>query len=273
MSKDGQKTEVTAWQPFTFRGTAAFAKAGWPRLLLAQALAAAIVSTSCVWFLWRNYAPVITEAVQKMPPGAVLEDGRLQGIPDPQIAENRFLALAVTSEKTVDFGQSADVQAEFRANGVRLSSILRSFWGSMELGYGPGWHLDLGPATIQPWWGAWRPILLGCAGVAIVILLLCLWALLAALYTAPAKLVAWLADRELSWGGAWRLSGAALIPGAAVLALDVLLYGCRVVDIIGFGVIVAAHFAIGWIYSIISPGFAPRLFPSIKQNPFSAPST
>jgi hypothetical protein len=271
MSKDGEELGATAWQPFSFGGVAAFARSGWRRLFATQVLAAAMVSASVVWFLWRNYSPVITEAVGKMPQGAMVSGGRLEGVSGPRISENRFLAIAVAPRPTVDFGQSADIQIELRRSTLRVSSIFRSLWGSIEVAYGPAERIDLSQANLEPWWGAWRPILLGAAGVGIVLILLVLWAGLAAVYAGPAKFIAWLTDRDLSWGGAWRLSSAALMPGVLVLTMGVVLYGWRVLDLIGLGAIVAAYWLIGWVYLAISPGFAPRLFAAPNQNPFASP--
>jgi hypothetical protein len=272
VSKDGHKPAITAWQPFSFGGVAAFAGTGWIRLFAVQILASALVSITVVWFLWRNYSPVITEAVAKMPQRAMVSQGRLQGVSILEISENRFLAIAIAPQGTVDFGQSADIQVELRDSDVRVSSIFRSLLGSIQVAYLPNKMIDLSRANLEPWWGAWRPILLGASGIALMLILPVLWAVLAVVYAPPAKFVAWLTDRRLSWGGAWRLGSAALLPGALVMTLGVVLYGWRVLDLIGFGSVVLAHLLIGWVYLAISPGFAPRLFPSKKQNPFASPS-
>ncbi len=271
VSKYGDKPAVVAWQPFTFGGVAAFARSGWLRLFGAQIIVAAIVSGSVVWFLWRNYSPIITQGLEKMPPRAMVSGGRLQGISNAQISENRFLAIAVAPGPAVDFGQSADLQIELRKSNLRLSSIFRSLLGSFEFAYGPDEKLDLGPENLAPWWGAWRPVFLAGAGVGTGLLLLALWAGLASLYAAPAKFIAWLMDRKLSWGDAWRLGSAALMPGALLLSVSVVLYGWRVLDLVGFVSLVCAHFLTGWMYVAFSPGFAPRLFPAATQNPFTLP--
>jgi hypothetical protein len=100
---------------------------------------------------------------------------------------------------------------------------------------------------------------------------LLLWSVLALIYAPAAKLAAWFWDRQLSWPGAWRLAGAALLPGAALLAAGVVLYGLQMVDFFGLGYFGTVHFLVGWVYLLAAPAFAPRLSSAnINRNPFRA---
>jgi hypothetical protein len=262
---------VNAWQPFTFRGVAAFAAARWRCLLAVQVVTAAIFTGIFIWFLRSYYVPIITEVVTQIPSGATLSEGELKGIPEPVFVQNRFLAIVASSGPSTDFGETVDVQIEFRAGGFHVASIFRSVWGVIESGYSPWIQIDLGPANLQPWWGAWRPIILAAVAVATVINLFIAWSLLSLLYALPAKFIAWVADRQLTWRGAWKLCGAALIPGATLMTLGLALYGLGILDLIAFAAVFATHLVLGWVYVFFSPGFAPRLFPSLRQNPFSKP--
>jgi hypothetical protein len=258
-----------AWQPLTFGGVAAFSQAPWRRLLLAQTLTALLVAASAVWFLAHCYAPVITQEIQKMPEGAGLAGGQLAGLSGIEISESKFLSIAITAADDADLDQSADVQIVFRRDRLDISSILSSALGSLEFDYSNQSALDLSRSRLEPWWGAWRPVILVAAGLAVVVWLLLVWAALAWIYAPAAKLVAWFCDRQLSWPGAWRLACAALLPGAVLLALGLVCYGGQMVDVFGLGYFGTVHLLVGWVYVLGAPAFAPRLSSAKKIcNPF-----
>ena len=180
---DGATPSLADWQPFTFGGVAAFARAGLGRLLLAEFVCALLLGGSTVWFLHRAYSPVIAEAIQKMPETANIAAGRLEGFSETLIAESKFLAIAFTPEDSGPIGQSADFQVQFRQTDFRVGSVFRPDWGC-EFDYGPGATLSLSRSILEPWWGAWHPILLAAAGLATIALLFGIWAGLALIYTA-----------------------------------------------------------------------------------------
>jgi len=257
-----------AWQPCTFGGVAAFAQAPWRRLFLAQGAAALLFAAAAVWFLAHCYAPVLTEEIQKMPEGASLAGGQLAGIPAVQ-SETKFLSIAIAAGEDAEWDQSADLQIVLRKDHVDISSSLSSAFGSLEFGYGNPSALDLSRSHLEPWWGAWRPVVLVAAGLTVAVGLLLLWTVLAWIYAPAAKLIAWFCDRQLSWPGAWRLACAALLPGAVLLALGLILYGLQMVDIFGLGYFGTVHLLAGWIYLLAAPAFAPRSSSAnINRNPF-----
>lgn len=270
LAADGATPSRAAWQPFTFGGLAAFARARLGRLLLVELLFAVLVSGSAVWFLRHACSPVILQAIQKMPETAKIADGHLAGIDATLIAETKFLSIAVTPESSGQIGQSADIQIQFRPTDFRVGSVFRPDWG-WEFDYGPGAALNLSRSNLEPWWGAWHPILLAAAGLAVFALLFGIWAVLALIYTVPAKLIAWFADRQLSWAGAWRMSSAALLPGALLMGAATFLYGWQAVDLIGLACFFVAHMLTGWVYVAGGAWACPRLYPNVlKQNPFIA---
>ena len=267
---DGSGPPPVAWQPFTFGGVAAFASARLGRLMLVGFLAAVIFSAALVWFLDRDYCPIILEAIQKMPETARVAAGRLQGVPNTLISESRFLAIAATPESAADIGQGADVQFQLRQTDFCVSSIFRPDWG-LEFDYDRGASLKLSRSSLEPWWGAWQPVLLAGAGFGAVVLLLAAWVLLAAIYTAPAKFIAWFADRNLAWSGAGRLCFAAMAPGALVMTFAVFLYGWRAIDLVQLSFFWIAHLVMGWVYVAGGVWASPRLFPSVTaKNPFAS---
>jgi hypothetical protein len=267
---EGADGPPAAWQPLTFGGVAAFAGARLGRLLAAELVAAIMLAASVVWFLHRAYCPVILHAIQNMPETARVADGTLQGVPGTLIAESRFLAIAATPQTGREIGQDADLQIQLRQNDLCAGSIFWPDWG-LDFSYGRGTALNLARSNLEPWWSAWEPVLLIGTGAAAVLCVLVFWAVLAAIYMAPAKFIAWFADRYLPWGGAWRLASAALLPGALVVMGAVILYGWSVIDLVGLSFFGTVHVIIGWIYLVGGSCKVTRLFPAdLNRNPFTA---
>jgi len=240
------------------------------RLMAAQLAVAILVAATAVWLLHRNYCPVILQFIQKMPDSARVADGTLQGVPETLIAESQFLAIAAKPQTGDNIGQDADLQIQFRQTDVCAGSVFWPDWG-WDWQYGRGTSVSLARSNWEPWWSAWQPVLLAGAGAATVIWLLVVWSLLAAIYMAPAKFVAWVADRFLPWGGAWRLASAALLPGAMLMAGAMLLYGWSAIDLVGLSFFAAVHMVVGWIYVVGGSCKVTRLFPDeSKRNPFTA---
>jgi hypothetical protein len=259
-----------AWQPLTFGGVAAFADARMGRLLAAELVAAIMVAVCGVWFLHRAYCPVILQAIQKMPDTARVTQGALQGVPATLMAESKFLAIAARPRSGGDIGQDADVQIELRQNDFCAGSIFWPDWG-LNFPYQQGKALNLGRSNLEPWWSAWQPVLLTAVGAGTVVFLLLTWAVLALIYMAPAKFIAWFADRNLSWAGAWRLASASLLPGAAVLTGAIILYGWSVIDLVGLSFFFTIHIILGWVYVVGASCKVTRLFPAnSNRNPFTA---
>jgi hypothetical protein len=266
---DAPSPPPAAWQPLTFGGVAAFASARLGRLIGVGVMAAVIFGASVVWFLDRDYCPVVLQAIQKMPETARVAGGRLQGVPDVLISESKFLAIAVTPASAADVGQGADVQFQLRQTDFCVNSIFRPDWG-LEFDYGAGASRKLGRASLEPWWGAWQPVLLTVAGVGTVVAVLVMWVVLSAVYTAPAKFIAWYADRKLSWSGAWRLCFVSMAPGTLVLTFGLFLYGWQSIDLVQLSFFYLAHLLMGWVYVAGAVWVSPRLFPKgERKNPFA----
>ena len=163
----------------------------------------------------------------------------------------------------------ADVSVEFHQANFQICALL----GCLVFNYPKNWQIEFNRPELEPRWGAWEPNILWLAALAVIVLLLVSWALLATLYFGCARVVAFYANRALTTGAGWRLAGAALMPGALMLALGIVGYGLGVVDLLRLGVLFALHFIVGWIYLIVSPLFLPRLsvVVPLSVNPFSAP--
>lgn len=269
---DAAKPRVSAWQPLTTGGVAAFAHAAWGRLLLTELGVAVIVSAAIVWFLATAWVPVITQAIEQLPDEGAIRQGRLDwsGASPVALSGNGFLSIVVDLDATGELGQASDVQGAFGKTGVTLCSV----FGCLTVGYPAHGTIPFSRAELGPWWGAWRPVVLAVAGLLISLGLLLGWSVLALLYAAPVRLVAFYLDRDLGRGGAWRLASAALMPGALLLAAAVVFYGLHRLDLAGLIVFCGLNLVVGWVYLILAPVRLPRLPVAAggSRDPFAAPA-
>jgi len=260
---------LVAWQPLTPRGAAAFAHAPLRRLLLVQFLVALLVAGAVGWFLHDCYFPLINQTIAQLPAESQVRAGKLdwRGESPVLLAENRFLALSVDLEQSGKVRSVAHVQIEFS----RTNWFARSLPGYAELKYPAGWIIAANREELQPRWGAWRPaVLAGAMGVAIAALFAS-WFCLATLYAGPVWLLGFFLNRDLSLRGSWRLSGAALMPGALLMVVAISFYDLGLMDLVQLAFVSAAHLVLGWVFLLVSLCFVPRIGAGGKSagNPFT----
>jgi hypothetical protein len=256
---------ANAWQPFTPRGVAQFARSPASRVVFLKAAAALVATLIVIWFLKTNYFPSISEAVKKFPDNAVLENGILTNVASGILSQKKFLSAVVDLEETERSGQTADVQVEFRRDYFQICSLL----GCGMFEYPPG-KIVLGSSSAEPWWGARQPVILAICGITTAVFLWFVWVIFAIIYAPIAKLIAYFADRQLAWRESWRLVSAAQMPGAFLMSLAILLYGLQLFDLIRFLFFFIVHFFVAWIYICSAPFFLPRVSDKISaaKNPF-----
>jgi hypothetical protein len=273
MDKPAEKRKP-AWQPLTPRGVAAFATASFGRLWLVQLIVAGFAGLCVIWFLNRAWLPVVAEAIQQLPGESEIRRGKLNwaGSSPEVLAENRFLAVAIDLKHEGQARSPAHVQVELGERTVKIISIL----GFVERSYPVGWRVGLSRTEAEPWWGAWRPASLAVSGGATAVALMAIWGILGLFYSAPAWLLAFFANRQGKWVGQWRLAQAALLPGALVLSLGIVLYGLGALDLLRLFVAAGAHMLIGWVYVVAAIFRLPiqkgeGAF-GAKENPFATVS-
>jgi hypothetical protein len=264
---DGDAKTIFAWEPFTPRGVAAFAHARLGRLLLVQIIVALIAAASVTWFLDDSVAPVIDTAIQNLPAKGEIRSGKLdwRGDSPKLLAEGRFLSFDVDLDHGGKINSTADVQIEFGQEEIWSFALL----GYTEFPYPSGQIISFNRTELEPLWGAWRSTILFVSMIATAIGLLASWWLLATLYFLPVGLLGYFVNRDLNFRRSWKFSGAALLPGALLMAAGILLYDFGLVDLVQFGFICGAHFVLGWIYLFVSLLFVPGI-PAVmpKGNPF-----
>ena len=258
-----------AWEPLSPSGVAAFAEARLGRLLLVQfvfALGAAVVAA---WFLITAWFPVIQAAIQQMPEQSAIRSGILdwRGPAPVRLAEGGFLSIAVDPDYTGKARSPTPIYVEFGRREVRVFSLL----GYLPVPYPRSVAIGFNRIDMTPWWGAWSPVMLAVTGGVVIVGLMVFWAMLATLYVGPVWLVAFYANRRCSLPQAWRLAGAAQMPGALFLCMIFVLHGMGVVDEIRVLIAWGAHFLFAWVYLWISPLHLPAVAEPILPavNPFS----
>jgi hypothetical protein len=117
-------------------------------------------------------------------------------------------------------------------------------------------------------WGAWQPILLGIAGISTALALLFAWWILASACFLLVWLLAFFADRQLTTGGSWRLCGAALLAGAALLIAGVVGYGSGVLDLIRLLAVALVHVLLSCVLIVWAVFVLPPVKPKVAPNPF-----
>ena len=229
------------WQPLTRRGVAAFAPGSVGRLLLVQFIVALLAAGAVVWFLQAAWFSAISEAITHLPAQGQIRSGTLDwaGESAVKLAENHFLALAVDPAHTGAVRSPAHLQAEFGRRDVEV------IWlgGYLSIPYQRDWLLMFNRTELEPWWGAWAPPLLALAAALTISGLMLAWSVLASLYCLPAWLAGFMANRQLTLGGSWRLAGAALMPGALLMTAAILTYGLGALDPLQLAIAAAGTFS------------------------------
>lgn len=259
---------VGPWQPLTGRGVATFRVASWQRLLGFQILTALLSALVLVWVVRRIWFPVIVRGLARLPVDAEIVAGELHW-PDSRpvrLAENIWLDWMVTPTNRTELGQTADVQVEFRRTELRVNGLA----GHFALPYRADFSAPLGRIEATARWGAWSWVLLTAFGLATGLTLLLLWWSLATLYTMPALVLAVILGRRARLFGVWRMSAAALIPGALFANWAIFAYGIGVVRLPGFFFLFALHLVVGWTWLIWGLVRCPAAGSRDPDNPFEA---
>lgn len=271
-SKAEESPLPAAWQPLTPRGVAAFSRATLGRLMLVQAFVAALVTASVLWFLATTWFPTTRAAIRQLP-----ETGQIQNqeLTSPRtstapLAETRLLSFVMDLENVGTPNLPTDLRVIFHRQHVALCGML----GCVNVAYPKDRLIPFSQLELESAWGAWAPFIYTVTGLAAMLWLFASWMLLATLYSPIVRIYAFFKDRQITVAGSWRLSAAALLPAALMTGGGIVLYGLGVIDLIGFLVLFALHFPVGWAYLFVSPLRLPRASDAVelpKQNPFTPP--
>ena len=219
-----------AWEPITPRGVAAFARGSFERLFVMQSVVALLAAAAIVWVLSDGVFPTINAAIGELPEAGEIHSGRLDWRDDSPLllAEGRILAFSVDLEHGGALRSPADFQFEFGRDSVRIFSL----FGETELAYPPAYIIAANQPDARPAWGAWAPDILGLAALGVFFGVLLAWAALATIYFLPVWLVCLFSNRDLNFRASWKLAGAALMPGALLISLALVLYDLGAFDVV-----------------------------------------
>lgn len=267
-SESKEQSPAGAWEPLTPRGVAAFARSTSNRLFIVQFIVAVIVAVTLAWFIHDAWSPTIREAIMHLPDEGSIRGGKLDWHGDSPrlLAEGNFLSFSVDVDRSGQIRSPAHVQIELSKEEVYLRSLL----GYLDVKYPAEYTIAMNREELWPWWGAWQPPLLGLVVLGTIAWLMVTWFVLALIYAVPVWLLVFYCNRDLRFAECWRLAGAALMPGALLMTVGILLYDFGVIDLVGLGFVTAGHLVLGWIYIFICPLFLPRVAeaPKTGKNPF-----
>ncbi|HVU27830.1 MAG TPA: hypothetical protein VHG71_08865 [Verrucomicrobiae bacterium] len=261
---------IFAWEPLTPRGVAAFAHAKFSRLLFVQLIFALLAAAVVVWFLYDGCFPIMQTAIHNLPDDGKISSGKLDWRGDsPQLlAEGRFLAFDVDLNHSAQIRSTvADFQIEFGKETIRVFSLL----GYADFQY-PENSLSFNRPELEAFFGAWQAEILIAAATAVIIGLFFSWAALATIYFLPVWIWGFFINRNLNPIASWKLSGAALMPGALLLTTAIFAYTYGFIGLIPLAFVFGAHLILSWIYLPLSCAFAPQISElKQKRNPFGQP--
>ena len=265
---NASKEPPFAWEPITPRGVAVFARASFERLFVVQSIFALIGAAAVVFLLSHGIYPTINSAISQLPDSGQIHSGKLEWRDDSPVmlAEGKILAFSVDLEHGGALRSPADFQLEFGSDSLRIFSL----FGESEINYPPGYVIAANQTDARPAWGAWAPDILGLAAIGTFFALFISWAVLATIYFLPVWLICLFTNRDLNFRASWKLAGAALMPGALLISLSLVLYAIDGrFDLVQLCFAFSMHLVIGWIYLFISPMFLNRALATEKKNPFT----
>ena len=246
-------------------------RADFGRLLLVQFIVALLAAGAVVWFLDDGCFPTVTRRHPKIagqPAKSAPADWTGTAVRrncSPRAISWRSTWTWITPAKSIRPPTCKSNSAGKPSASFRCSAIWN--WH-----YPPDYVIAFNRTDLEPLWGAWATEILIMAGAAVTVGLLLSWWLLATVYFLPVWLLGFFANRDLNFRQSWRLAGAALMPGALLMAAAIVLYGIGFLNLVSFGFIFGAHFVIGWIYLFVSLLFVPRASNQLRSQGQSVPA-
>lgn len=253
-------------EPFTPRGVAAFARASFSWLFLAQLVVASVAAAVIVWFFYDGCFSTVQAAIENLPVEGKIHSGKLDWDGASQmLAEGHFFAFDVDLDHSGQFLSTADFRIEFGAKSIRAFS----WFGFTDIPYPADETIPFNQPELDPLWKAWRVVILFLIAIAAIAALLATWYVLATIYFLPVRLHGFLANRDLDLRSSWKLSAAALLPGALLMIIGILLYDFGFLNPVSLLFVLGAHFVLHWLYLFFGLFFLPRTSSTTPGgNPF-----
>ena len=225
-------------------------------MLFRSAVFAALAAGAITRALHVTWLPAIGTAIEHLPDRGEIRDGWLVW-PNRDaltLVDGSFLAILVRPQTAGQGGQTADVQFEFGATNLTVSSV----FGLVNLPYPRACGMALNRPELAPLWGAWRPHVVAALFIGGTLALLLLWLSLGLLLSLVLRTYAWLLEREAGVGGCWRVATASLLPTALVLATAATLYGTGRLSAGEFLLLLTMQVPVALVYLLLAPLKLPK---------------
>ncbi len=253
--------------PFSPAGIGRFATAPLRWLLLYQLVVAGFIAVVFAGFARNRWFTQVSMAIRNLPAQAELDRGVLvwRGDSPVQLAGSKFIAIVIDLNQETGLGGEADLCIRLG----RTEAQLHSLFGYIPIPYPKAWRIPFDRA----WWSAWSDAILLCAGAGFGLAMFIFWAASAGLYAMPVWLVAFMANRKVTFLGALKLASAAQLPGGVLTGFGILLYGQGWLDLVQLGAVLAMQFVVVWFLVLTAPLKLERLdSPEVfRGNPFAPP--
>jgi hypothetical protein len=227
----------------------------------------AVLAALCLGFLVKTaWYPIVEKSFRALPDDIEFREGQLQWPTNESrvLAENPFLAIAVGLDESNSISLAADIQLTFRKQTVQV----RNLFGDFQFPYPPALALQSGRVHATAWWGAYNWVLLLGICACCVVALLVSWWLLATLYWPAGAAFTALFRRPSRPSQSWKLSTAALLFGAGIMSINMVLYASLMVRAPAFIAGFVLHILAGWIAIPWGAIHLPRAAKSKISNPF-----
>ncbi len=256
-----------AFLPVTPRAIAAYKNLKTINFIAYWLFYAVVCSLAITFVFERCVISFVSRAITNLPQSGEVVTGRLNGWETNGIStliESRFISIYVNSSNNDDLSDAADLQIVFAKDELRLRSLL----GWLAVKY-PKWlRLPLNYKQLWPIWGAYQTAIITGVFLCSVVLLLASWTILALVYSNILIFIARILKRLTGGrGGAFKIAGATLIPGALIMTMGLLSYSFVYIDLISLLIVFVCHIVIAWIYLILSVFYLP-IRPAESKNPF-----
>jgi hypothetical protein len=257
-------------QPFTFAGAAQLAHASQARLFKFQLAVALLAALAVVVFFETACVPVINRTIALLPSSGAIQRGTLHwASPTPVRASgSSFLWISVDPRQVLEASEGPDLQVELGETELRL----RSLFGYWAVPYPRAFVIAVNRTDLEPWWGAWHPAIAAGLGAGVMASLFATWAVLALIYAWPIRLIAFYADRQVTWRGSWRIALASLLPGAVFMTIAFVAYTFHHLNLVQLLAATVLHLMVGWVYVLLAPFCLPHDRPTRRAPARNTPS-
>lgn len=268
----GTENGNTSWFliPLTPKSIATFNNAKFIILLVNWIVFGCICSFFITKAINKAVISSITTAVQNFPQKGEIKSGALYWETNGifVLSGAKFFSISINATDEEDIADSSDIQIILGKNHFRL----RSFFGWLEIKYPLWFRLPLSYKEVFPVWDAYMPAIKVSVFISSIVVLLIVWTIVSLIYSLFAKFLIRLFNRISEPGGAFKISGASLIPAALIMSIAILGYSLRYLDLLSLMIVFGCHFIISLCYLFLSV-FHLEKVPVKAENPFSGSGT